>query len=208
MSVISRRLFAAAAAIVLTSLALPVVAGAQSQPVTKDLILNDPAAPVGGNPDGKLTIVAFMDYNCPYCKVSAPALNRIVREDHDIRLVYKDWPVIRATSMDGAQLALAAKYQGRYVKAHDAMMAIPGSHLTRAQMLAALRKAGIDMTRLQSDLKTHRRDIDALIASNGAQADALGLTGTPTFLIGGYRAATLDYNGFVQAVARARAAPQ
>ncbi|MGA9659873.1 MAG: DsbA family protein [Asticcacaulis sp.] len=207
MFVISRRQLMATATIALTALALPVVVGAQPQPVTKDLILNDPAAPVGGNPEGKLTIVAFMDYNCPYCKQSAPALNRIVREDHDIRLVYKDWPVIGATSMDGAQLALAAKYQGHYVKAHEAMMAIPGSHVTRDQMFAALRKAGIDMTRLQNDLKTHRRDIDALIASNGAQADALGLTGTPTFLIGGYRATALDYDGFTQAVAKARAAP-
>ena len=173
--------------------------------VTKEMILNDPAAPVGGNPRGDVTIVNFTDYNCPYCKKVAPVLARVIREDGKIRHVYKDWPVIRPTSIDGAQLAIAARYQGRYEMAHAALMKIPGSGVTREQMRAALAAAGIDMKQLDVDLAGRRADIDALIKRNMAQADALGLTGTPSFLIGPFRASALDYQSFRQAIADARA---
>lgn len=173
--------------------------------VSKEMILNDPAAPVGGNPKGDLTIVNFTDYNCPYCKKIAPVLQQIIKEDGNIRHVYKDWPVIRPTSIDGAELASAAKYQNKYEVAHDALMTIPGSGLTRDQMRKKLQSAGIDMKRLDADLTSHRADIDALIKRNMAQADAIGLTGTPSFLIGSFRTSTLDYAGFKQVIADARA---
>ncbi len=62
---------------------------AQSADVSKEMILNDPAAPVAGNPKRDVTIVAFLDYNCPYCKKSAPDLDRAVKEDGKVRLVYR-----------------------------------------------------------------------------------------------------------------------
>ena len=77
--------------------ALQSVALGQYADVSKEMILNDPAAPVSGNPRGDLTIVNFTDYNCPYCKKAAPDLDRVVKEDGKIRLVYKDWPVIKPT---------------------------------------------------------------------------------------------------------------
>ena len=80
----------------------------QNADVSKEMILNDPAAPVAGNPKGDVTIVAFLDYNCPFCKKSAPDLDRVVKEDGKIRLVYKDWPVIRPTSIDGAMIRSVA----------------------------------------------------------------------------------------------------
>ena len=63
---------------------------AMAQSIDVEAILNDPEAPAGGNPKGDVTIVAFLDYNCPYCKKSAPDLARVVREDGKIRLVYKN----------------------------------------------------------------------------------------------------------------------
>ena len=89
-------------------------------------ILGDPAAPVGGDPKGDVTIVAFLDYNCPFCKKATPGLARAVRDDGHTRLVYKDWPILAPSSVDGAELALAAKYQGKYEEAHAAMMALKG----------------------------------------------------------------------------------
>jgi len=176
--------------------------------VTKEMILNDPAAPVGGNPEGDVTIVSFTDYNCPYCKKVAPVLARVVKEDGKIRHVYKDWPVIRPTSIDGAQLVLAAHRQGRYEQAHTALMGIPGSGIERERMRAALLEAGIDMHRLDRDLAEKRDEIDSLIQRNMAQADALGLTGTPSFLIGPFRLSMLDYDGFRQVIADARSAQE
>lgn len=174
--------------------------------VTKEMILNDPAAPVGGNPEGDVTIVNFTDYNCPYCKKVAPVLARVVKEDGKIRHVYKDWPVIRPTSIDGAQLVLAAHRQGRYEQAHTALMGIPGSGIERERMREALRQAGMDMDRLDRDLAEKRDEIDSLIQRNMAQGDALGLTGTPSFLIGPFRMSMLDYDGFRQVISDARAA--
>lgn len=174
--------------------------------VTKEMILNDPAAPVGGNPEGDVTIVSFTDYNCPYCKKVAPVLARVVKEDGKIRHVYKDWPVIRPTSIDGAQLVLAAHRQGRYEQAHTALMGIPGSGIERERMREALRQAGMDMDRLDRDLAEKRDEIDSLIQRNMAQGDALGLTGTPSFLTGPFRMSMLDYDGFRQVISDARAA--
>ncbi|MGN6098998.1 MAG: DsbA family protein [Bosea sp. (in: a-proteobacteria)] len=192
------------AALALAGAALPVIAQAQgTSRIDAEAILNDPDAPVGGNPRGDVTIVAFLDYNCPYCKASAPALARIVREDGKIRLVYKDWPVIAETSVYAAQLALAAAYQGRYQQAHDALMATKG-RLSREQISAAIKGAGIDLDRLQADLDANRDKIAALLRRTMTQADSLGLQGTPTYLVGPFRTSTLDYAGFKQAVSDAR----
>lgn len=167
-------------------------------------MLHDPDAPEGGNPKGDVTIVAFTDYNCPYCKKSTPDLKRIVAEDGKVRLVYKDWPILTKASVYGAQLALAAKYQGKYETVHDALMAIPGKQIPNENMLAAVKASGVNMTRLSADLKKHNDEIAVLLKRNLEQADALGMQGTPTYLIGPFRTSTLDYDGFKQALAEAR----
>lgn len=200
-----RDLFRLAALPVLApSLVGLMAATAFAQSVDVDAILHDPDAPTAGNPKGDVTIVAFLDYNCPYCKKSAPDLARVVKEDGRIRLVYKDWPVITEASVYGAQLALGAKYQGKYDAAHNALMAIPGRRITEQQMLQAVTRAGIDMNRLQADLDAHGAEIVALLKRTHAQADSLGLRGTPTYLVGPLLASTLDYASFKRAVAEAR----
>lgn len=177
---------------------------ALAQSVDVKAVLHDPNAPESGNPKGDVTIVAFTDYNCPYCKKSAPDLKRIVAEDGKVRLVYKDWPILTDASVYGARLALAAKYQGRYETIHDALMGIAGKQISEARMLAAVKASGVDMDRLNTDLKTHANEIAALLKRNMEQADTLGIQGTPTYLIGPFRTSTLDYDGFRQALAEAR----
>lgn len=169
-----------------------------------DDILRDPAAPVGGNPEGDVTIVAFTDYNCPFCKKAEPDLERAVREDGNIRLVYKDWPILTQASVHGARLALAAHYQGAYERAHHALMTISGRAVSQDDMRQAIAAAGVDMSRLTADLEARKGDITALLARNMDQADALGLQGTPAYLIGPLLASTLDYDGFRAAIAEAR----
>lgn len=178
--------------------------GAQAEGVDVNAILRDPAAPTFGNPDGDVTIIAFLDYNCPFCKKSAPDLARVVKEDGHIRLVYKDWPVLTEASVYGAQLALAATYQDRYETVHNALMAIPGRRIDEPTMLKAVAASGVDLDRLMADLNAHIADIGALLKRNAAQADSLGLSGTPTYLVGPLLASTLDYASFKRAVAEAR----
>jgi protein-disulfide isomerase len=110
-------------------------AWANENEITRDMILNDPEAPAGGNPNGDLTIVDFFDYNCPYCKLAAKSLEKIVKTDGNIRLVYRDWPILAETSIIGARLALAAKYQGQYLPVHHALMGIPGYGVSQEKMI-------------------------------------------------------------------------
>lgn len=181
-------------------------ARANDADTTRNAILNDPAAPVAGNPKGDLTIVAYFDYNCPFCKKSEPDLERLVKADGKIRLVYKDWPILTEASITGAHLALAAKYQGKYDVAHRAMMGIPGPRIPADQMREAVRAAGVDMERLDADLAAHADEITALLRRNLSQAESLGFQGVPAYIIGQYRVTSaLSYDSFKKAVADARA---
>src|SRR6266852_8127614 len=92
----------------------------------RDELLNDPSSPVGGNPRGDVTIVEFFDYRCPYCKQVLPALQTLLSEDHKLRFVYKELPVLGRQSVTAAHAALAAQRQGKYEAFHTAMMGTKG----------------------------------------------------------------------------------
>lgn len=205
---LSRRTFAFATAIV-GAMAIAIPSRADDADTSREAITSDPAAPIAGNPKGDLTIVVFFDYNCPFCKKAEPDLQRLVKSDGNIRLVYKDWPILTDASIKGAQWALAARYQGKYDVVRTALMAIPGIKIPAEQMRQAIATAGVDMGRLDADLKAHADEITALLRRNLAQADYLGLQGTPAYLVGQYKVTmALNYDGFkrVAADARARAA--
>lgn len=175
--------------------------------LSAEMILNDPAAPVGGNPEGDLTIVSFFDYNCPFCKRTVEPLNTVLESDGNIRHVYKDWPILAPTSVYGAKLALAAKYRNRYEDAYLALMGIDGSRIPEDGMRQALERAGFDMQKLESDANRYDAEITILLKRNNAQAEGLGLRGTPVFLIGQFLVASaLDEAGFRQVVKDAREA--
>lgn len=193
-------------ALMASALIAPLVpAPGQAQSVDINSVLNDPAAPVGGNPKGDVTVVAFFDYNCPYCKKAQPVIDTLVRTDGNIRLVYKDWPILAPSSVQGARLAVAAGYQGKYEAAHAALMGIPGNRVTVEQMRTAMAAAGIDLARLDADQEANAIAISNLIGRNNAQAEALGLPGTPVFLIGPYLVPeALDLAGYQEVVSSAR----
>lgn len=187
----------------MTSLAGARVARAQA--MTLDSIVDDPDAPVAGNPKGDVTIVAFLDYNCQFCKKSAPDLEQVVKTDGRIKLVYKDCPVLTEASVYGARMALAAKYQGGYERVHAALMRVPGKRNPQSSMEEAIASSGVDMARLKADLDAHAAEIDALIKRNVAQARALGFEGVPDFVIGHFMVSGgLGYEGFKTAVAQTR----
>lgn len=177
---------------------------AQNAPL--DSLLRHPDAPTAGNPEGDVTVVAFLDYDCPYCRKSSPVLDALLQTDGGVRLVYKDCPVLSDASMFGARMALAAQYQGAYRQVHAALMRLPGRRNPDSAMEEAIEASGADVARLKSDLDAHGGEIDALIKRNIAEARALGFDGVPNFLIGPF-----SYNGFIDfetlksAVARVRA---
>lgn len=177
--------------------------GAKGQ-VDVRAILDDPDAPIGGDPKGDVPVVIFFDYLCPSCRKAMPELARLAHDDGHIKLIFKDWPILSKTSVVSAKLALAARYQGKYEVAHRTLMAMTGPR-TEADMTQALGAAGIDLARLQADLDAHDAEITALLKRNNEQAEALGLPGTPVFLIGPFKIAQpLDYDGFRGVVAKVR----
>jgi protein-disulfide isomerase len=203
---ISRAQFLRLTALSATVLAIPSASFADDSEITRDMIFNDPETPTGGNPNGDLTIVDFFDYNCPYCKAAAKHLEKVVKADGNIRLVYKDWPILHPTSIIGARLALAAKYQGKYLPVHHALMDIPGYGVAQEKMIEATRNAGIDAAQLDSDMTAHADDIARLIKRNLNIAEAIGLQGTPGFLVGMFKVnEALNEQGFIRVVADARA---
>ena len=164
----------------------------------------DPGTEVVGASDADVTIVEFLDYNCPYCRRFAPTLQALLAADHGIAIVYKDWPILGDVSVYAARSALAARWQGKYLAAHDALL--NGARLTRNnQVDLALSRAGVDLSALKLDRAKHARDIDALLARNDAEAHALHLRGTPGIVIGrDLLPGIVDLNGLKQLVADAR----
>ncbi len=177
---------------------------AAQQPDT-EMLFNDPDVPTGGNAEGGLTIITFFDYNCPFCKRAALPLDKVVREDDDIRLVYKDWPILTEASVVGAQLALAAHRQGRYEQVHHALMGIEGRRVEVGVMKAAIEAAGLDASELEQRAQAEGAMISGLLGRNMDQADMIGLRGTPAYIVGPFLVASaLDEAGFRQVVKDAR----
>ena len=167
-------------------------------------VLHDPDIPSLGNPNGDLTIVEFIDYQCPYCKKTVPQLAQLAKDDGNIRIVLKDWPIFGDISVDAARLVLASKYQDKYSEAHTALMGAT-EKLTEAKIHDILTAAGVDVAKATADLQEHQKTIDDLIARNTAQAEAFGFEGTPGFIVGTFRVpGVLEMSVFKQVIADAR----
>jgi protein-disulfide isomerase len=140
----------------------------------------DPNAPVLGNPEGDVTVVEFFDYNCPYCKKIAEDMKALIEADPEVRLVYREWPIINQGSRFAARAALAARRQGKYEEMHWALMEQP--RVTEESTLRAARAIGIDLPRLLNDM--NHRSVIRHIALSMDLTRSLGINGTPSFVIG------------------------
>jgi protein-disulfide isomerase len=174
--------------------------------LTEALVLRDPDIPVAGNADGDITIVEYFDYQCPYCRKIEPELRQVVQDDGKIRLVSKDWPVLGPVSVIAARMALASKFQDKYIQAHEALIGV-NSKLTEPRIRELLAGAGIDVDRATRDLAANAKAIDAILARNNDQATAFGFRGTPSFIVGKFRVpGVLTMAQFEQVIADARKA--
>jgi protein-disulfide isomerase len=181
------------------------LAGVGDEP-SEAQVLRDPEVPIAGNPDGDIAIVEWFDYNCPYCRRLEPELRQVVQDDGKVRLVLKDWPILGPVSVVAARMALACKFQDKYVQAHDALIGV-SSKLTEPRIPELLAGAGIDVDRAKRDLADKAKTIDAILARNNAQAEGLGFRGTPSFIVGKFRVpGVLTMTQFEQVIADARKA--
>jgi len=174
--------------------------------LTEALVLRDPDIPVAGNAEGDITIVEWFDYQCPYCRKLEPELQQAVKGDGKVRLVFKDWPILGPASVYASRLALATKFQGKFVEAHAALIGLDVK-LTEPGARDRLAKAGIDVDRALADLETNRDAIAAVLKRSDTQATAFGFQGTPAFIVGKFRVpGPLTREQFGQAIADARKA--
>jgi protein-disulfide isomerase len=146
-------------------------------------MLENPGTTAVGSAKPDVIIVEYFDYNCPFCKNLVPVLKAVLAQDHNIAILYKDWPILGDMSMYGAASALAAGFQGKYLAAHDALIGGPRLADTD-QVDGILQMAGIDIDRLKKDRTAHAAQIAALLARNDEEANALTLKGTPGLVVG------------------------
>ena len=137
--------------------------------------------PTAGNPNGDVTVVEFYDVRCPYCRRMLPVVEQLLHSDPKIRLVYKDIPILGSASVLGAKAVLAAQRQGGYQKLHDIVMAGPPT-VTEETLRTDAGRAGLDWARLQQDMADPA--IERRLSANLDLAHALGIEGTPAYVVG------------------------
>lgn len=144
-------------------------------------LMSDPESPIAGNPGGDVTIVEFSDYQCPYCKRAHSAVKSVLAADSKVKLVFKDLPILGEPSRIAALAALASQAQNKHLALHDALMEFNGK-LDRDRIMEIAGSVGLDVTRLQKDMDDPK--LKEIIDRNMALASALGVRGTPAFVIG------------------------
>ena len=147
----------------------------------RDEIVGDPTAPVGGNPEGDVSLVEFFDYSCPYCKAVADRLMQTVKSDGKVKLVFKEFPILGPQSVFASRAALAAQSQGKYLEFHIALMKLK-DRLTDELTLKVAKDVGLDVERLKQDMASP--EISRILERNSDLAEALNIRGTPAFVIG------------------------
>ncbi len=148
----------------------------------RDAIFNDPDDWVGGNPDGDVTLVEFFDYRCGYCKRAHPEVQALIEQDPEIRYVAKEFPILGPASVAASRMALAAldMDSSKYGELHDALMSFEGQ-LTEAAAYQIARSVGYDTEALEE--RAGSDGIEARIRENYRLAQALGINGTPGFVL-------------------------
>jgi protein-disulfide isomerase len=150
-----------------------------------DKIFNSPRGVVLGNKDGDVTFVEFFDYNCGYCKRAMTDMLDLLKTDSKLKVVLKEFPVLSEGSVEAAKVAVAVRMQDpggkKYLDFHQKLLGGRGV-ADKARAMAAAKDAGLDMARLEKDLASP--EVKSTIDENLKLAEAMGLNGTPSYVIG------------------------
>ncbi|MBA3813382.1 MAG: DsbA family protein [Alphaproteobacteria bacterium] len=147
----------------------------------KDKIFKNANSPVAGNPEGKESLVVFMDPYCGYCKKFHGEIDTILSTNKDVKITFVDIPIMGPDSIIAVKAMLAAKEQGKYDQLQKAIFS-SDKHLTKKQILKIADSLGIDKKKLEKDMNS--KGIQAQVDHNSNLATTLGINGTPTLIIG------------------------
>jgi protein-disulfide isomerase len=149
------------------------------------VIFNSPRGVTIGNKDGDVAFVEFFDYNCGYCKRAMADMIDLMKSDPKLKVVLKEFPVLGPGSVEAAQVAVAVRMQDpsgkKYLDFHQKLLGGKGQ-ADKARAMAAAKEAGLDVTRLEKDLTSP--EIRATLEENFKLAEAMGMNGTPSYVIG------------------------
>jgi protein-disulfide isomerase len=150
-----------------------------------DTLFNSPRQVTLGNPQGDVTFVEFFDYNCGYCKRALADMMELMSKDPKLKVVLKEFPVLGPASVEVAQVAVAVRMQDKtgkkYLEFHQKLLSGRGQ-VDKARALAVAKEIGLDMARLEKDLKSD--EIAKTLDESMKLAEALGMNGTPSYVIG------------------------
>ena len=150
-----------------------------------DLIFKSPRGVVVGNKDGDVTFVEFFDYNCGYCKRAMDDMLNLMKGDPKLKVVLKEFPVLSQGSVEAAQVAVAVRMQDptgkKYLDFHQKLLSGRGQ-ADKARAMAAAKEAGLDTAKIEKDIASP--EVRATIEENFKLAEAMGMNGTPSYVIG------------------------
>jgi protein-disulfide isomerase len=148
-------------------------------------IFSSPRQVTLGNPQGDVTVVEFFDYNCSYCKRAMNDMLELIKADGKLRFVLKEFPVLGDGSVQAAQVAAAVRMQDKtgkkYLEFHQKLLGGRGQ-ADKARALAAAKEVGLDVAKIEKDMASD--EVKATIEESFKLAEALGLNGTPSYVVG------------------------
>ncbi len=168
------------------------LANAAANPLTE--LFHRPGDPVVGNPQGKVTVVEFFDYQCGHCVAMADTMKNIIRSNPDLRVVYKEFPIRGQMSEMASRAALAANRQGKYAAFSHALLTTHSS-LSESVIFSLAKQVGINIPTMQDEMNSST--VINSLRANANLAQALDLNGTPAFVIGPTKATDMKQLSFV-----------
>ena len=152
-----------------------------SSPKFADALFHQSADPMAGNPNGKITVVEFFDYQCPHCVDMTAIIDDLVKSNPDVRVIFKEFPIRGPISEFAARAALAAQQQGKYFELHKGLMMSKQEPLTEDAIFTIAKKAGLDVAKLKTAMNSST--VNQQIKDNYKLAQQLQLMGTPAFFV-------------------------
>ncbi len=146
-----------------------------------DQLFADRGYPSEGNENAEIIVVEFLDYQCPHCKKMKPVIRQLLESDKNIRVVYRDLPLLGPTSIEAAKVVIAARQQGKYLDLHNALLEAKNP-LSSEQIYELAEKTGIDLKKLKAEIRHPRTQ--QILKNNFNLADKLGIHATPSFIFG------------------------
>ncbi len=149
------------------------------------LLFSSPHQVTLGNPHGDVTLVEFFDYSCGFCKRALPDMLTLIKDDPNLKIVLKEFPILGPGSAEAARIAVAVRMQNpegqKYLAFHQELLGGDGP-ASKEKALAAAKDQGLDMVRLEQDAASD--EVGATLSEDAKLASAMGIRGTPGYVVG------------------------